>query len=234
LRLADVLALHEGIIEAFIVEEHSGDHVVVDRASRSDSMPSKTLWAKHEQLLLPELVLGAVTQFRRGLSPPKIVGVSYGDMGVLFCHLSDNQTLVLATQPEALSKVMKLAEEYVQKFAETKERIDSNLIKSAIEAEDIVRGYLLNRRMHGGKSISIDEVSYRESDGRWIVGASFTGVLPLTTKHYSVQIDARSGAIMSLAATSASKFRILGLVSLSVGLASLVLLVFLLLAFFAK
>ena len=233
MRLADVLALHEGIIEAFIVEEHSGDHVVVDHASRSNSMSLRTLWAKHEQLLLPELILGAATQFRRGLSPPKVVGISYGDMGVLFCHIPDNQTLVVATRPDTLSQVMELAEEYVQDLPESKERMESNLVRSAIEAEDVARGYL-SKRTRGGSDILIDGVDYREADCRWTVRASTANTFPFTARHYSIQIEARNGWVMSSTVTSASKLRALGLVSLVVGLSALALILSIILGVYSK
>ena len=227
------MALHEGIIEAFIVEEHSGDHVVVDHASRNNSMTLRTLWAKHEQLLLPELVLGAATQFRRGLSPPKVVGISYGDVGILICHLPENQTLVIATRPETLSQVMDLTEEYVQDLPANKERVESNLVRSAIEAEDIARGYL-NTRTHAGSEILIDEIEYCESDCRWIVRASTASTWKFRGRHYSTQIDAHNGWIMSSTTTSASNLRVLGLVSLLVGLSTFALVLSLILVFYSK
>jgi hypothetical protein len=191
----DILAIHEGVIEAFIVEERSGEHAVIDHATKDNSVHPITLNAKHDQLVLPELILGVAAQFRRGLFPPKVVGVSYGDIGVLFCHLTDKQVLVVTAYSENLSRVMELTEEYVQRFAETGRDVSSNRIKSATEAEAVVQQYLANRRESAGAYISVDDVAYAEFGNRWVVNGSFG------TKRYSVEVEARTGSIMKFTST---------------------------------
>ena len=191
----DILAIHEGVIEAFIVEERSGEHAVIDHATKNNSTHTITLNAKRDQLVLPELILGVAAQFRRGLFPPRIVGVSYGDIGVLFCHLNDRQVLVVTAYSENLPTVMQLTEEYVQKFAETERDAGSNRIKSATEAEAIALQYLGSRRESQGANISVDDVSYSEVGNRWVVNGSFG------TRRFFVEVEARTGAIMRFTST---------------------------------
>jgi hypothetical protein len=191
----DILAIHEGVIEAFIVEERSGEHAVIDHATKNNSTRTITLNAKHDQLVLPELILGVAAQFRRGLFPPRVVGVSYGDIGVLFCHLNDRQVLVVTAYSENLPTVMQLTEEYVQRFAETERDASSNRIKSATEAEAIALQYLGNRRESEGANISVDDVSYSELGNRWVVNGSFG------PKRYFVEVEARTGSIMRFTST---------------------------------
>lgn len=230
----DVLALDDGIIEAIIVEERSGEHVVVDHATKDNSMHPITLSGKQDQLVLPELILGVATQFRRGLSPPRVVAVSYGDVGVLFCHLTDTQAMVVAAYTESLGKIMQLTEQYIQRFAER--GVGSDLIKSATEAEDIVLRYLAKRHLSGKGSIAVDNVAHRKLDNRWVVNGSWRAAYRLGTKRYSVEIDASTGSITKFTSTPTGQpaSRILGLVSLSAGLAALALLVYLVLAFYVK
>ncbi len=230
----DVLALDDGIIEAIIVEERSGEHVVVDHATKDNSMHPITLGGKQDQLVLPELILGVATQFRRGLSPPRVVAVSYGDVGVLFCHLTDTQAMVVAAYTESLGKVMHLTEQYIQRFAETERGVGSDLIKSATETEDIVLRYLAKR--HPSGSIAVDNVAHRKLDNRWVVNGSWRAAYRLGTKRYSVEVDAGTGSIAKFTSTPTAQpaLRILGLVSLSAGLAALALLVYLVLAFYVK
>ena len=192
----DVLALHEGIIEAFIVEERSGEHVVIEHATKDNSTHTISLTAKHDQLVLPELILGVAAQFRRGLFPPKVVGVSYGDIGVLFCHLTEQQVLVVTAYSESLSKVMALTEEYVQRLAGREGSVSPNLIKSALEAEVVVQRYLASRRESEGAKVVVDDIAYSELGNRWIVNGS------VGTKRYSVEVEARTGSIMRFTSTS--------------------------------
>jgi hypothetical protein len=229
----DVLALHEGIIEAIIVEERSGEHAVVDHATRNNSTHSLTFGAKHDQLVLPELILGVATQFRRGLVPPKIVAVSYGDIGVLFCHLTENRALVIAAYSESLSKVMELTEEYLQRLAE-RERAGVDLINSATEAEQTVRHYLAKRGVNG--KVSVDNVEHRKLDNRWVVNGSWPGAYWRGTKRYSVEVDAATGSILKFGSASGSRsaLRVLGFVSLSAGLVALALLAYLLYVLYVK
>ena len=67
----DVLALHEDILEAIVLEEHSGEHSVVFHVQR-ESGHSLPVLGKEDQLLIPELILSVATQFRSGSFSPKL------------------------------------------------------------------------------------------------------------------------------------------------------------------
>jgi hypothetical protein len=229
----DVLALHEDIIEAIILEEHSGEHSIVDHVQR-ESTHSIILLGKKDQLLLPEIILSVATQFRPGFFPPKMVAVPYGDVGVLFCQLTDTRVMVVTAHSASLPKVMELTSDYLQKFAEKESGV--TLIKSANEAEQVVRRYLENRHVSDAAKISVDDVVYRKVDNRWIVSGSWRGTYWFRSKHYLVEVDAGTGLIMRFNSTVAprSVFRILGFVCLSAGLVTVALLVYLVYAFYAK
>ncbi|HUK29426.1 MAG TPA: hypothetical protein VLV31_13460 [Candidatus Acidoferrales bacterium] len=230
----DVLALHESILEVIIVEERSGEHVVVDHTTRNNSRPPLSFGSKQDQLVLPELILGVATQFRRGFLPPKIVAASYGDLGVLFCHLTEKQALVIATQREELSKVMELMEEYLQSFTES-ERTGSDLVHSAIEAEEVARHYLATRASGRGR-FSVENVSRNNPDDHWMVTGSLRAGEWRGARKCSGEIDARTGSIMKFATNPSPHLglRVLALISLGVGFVGLGLLAYLLYGVYVK
>ena len=225
----DVLALQESILEVIIVEERSGEHVVVGHATRNNSRPTLSFGSKQDQLILPEIILGVATQFRRGFLPPKMVAASYGDLNVVFCHLTEKQALVIAAHPEGLSKVMEVMEEYLQKYTES-ERTGSDLIRSAIEAEEVARHYLTTRAVSGKGKFSTETVSRNNPDGHWRVTGSWRTDEWRGTRKCSVEIDAQTGSITKFATSpeAHSALRNLALVSLGAGLVALGLLAYLL------
>ena len=200
----DVLALHEDIIEALILEEHSGEHSIIDRATR-DSAHSTVIAGKEDQLMLPALILGVAAQFRMGRFPPKMVAVPYGDVGVLFCQLTGKRVMVVTAYTDSFTKVMELTDGYIQKFGEKESRV--NLIKSAAEAEQAVRRYLESRREYGAANVSVDDITYREVDNRWVVSGAWLDSWS-RGRHYLVELDARTGLVMRFNSTFPAETRL--------------------------
>ena len=228
----DVLALHEDILEAIVLEEHSGEHSIVSHAER-ESAHSLAVLGKEDQRLIPELILSVATQFRSGSFSPKMVAVPYSDVGVLFCRLTDTQVMVVTAHSNSLPKVMEVTSDYLEKFAEKESGVN---IKSAPEAEQVVRRYLENRDGSGAAKISVDDIVYRRVDNRWLVNGSWRGGHWFRGKHYLIELDAGTGMIMRFSSTAESRslFRMLGLVCLSAGLVALAFLLYLVYTFYAK
>ena len=199
-----VLALHEGIIEALILEEHSGEHSIVDRATRDSAHPT-VIGGKEDQLMLPALILGVATQFRMGRFPPKMVAIPYGDVGVLFCQLTGKRVMVVTAYSDSLTKVMELTDGYTHKFDEKESH--ANLIKSVAEAEQAVRRYLEGRREYGAANTSVDDVAYREVDNRWVVSGAGLDFWS-RGRRYLVELDAQTGLVMRFNSTFPAENRL--------------------------
>jgi hypothetical protein len=105
--LADqILALHTGIHEAFIIEEKAGDHEIVDEASRAGItlLADRINEVSGERLIAPIILLGTATQFAGQES--KIIGIEYENAGLVLASLSDNKLLLLSTKLESLNDAM--------------------------------------------------------------------------------------------------------------------------------
>jgi hypothetical protein len=196
-----VLALHDGIREAFVLEEKSGQYVVVDEATRDGgSLLSESLneVRKHAPLV-PAVILGGAAQFAGDPDSLKLVGILYRNGGVIFTHLDEKKLLALSTSPENLSSVMESVNQNLPGLLEREVGEKAGGVKSAAEAEDIARSYLVGRLR---VSICVDEVSYRGADHRWMVQGSYRPSRWVYSKRFQVELGADNGSVMRFASTS--------------------------------
>lgn len=196
-----ILALHDGIREAFVLEERPGQYVVVDEATRDGaSLLSESMHAvrKHAQLI-PTVILGGAAQFTGEPDSLKLVGILYQKGGVIFTHLTEKKLLALSTTAESLYSVMKAVNDALPGLLEQEFGVRAGGVKSAAEAEDIARSYLVGR-LRG--SIFVDEISHRGADHRWMVHGSYRPSRWVYSKRFQVELEADNGSVIRFVSTS--------------------------------
>ena len=227
--LADqVLALHNGIQEVFILEDRGGDNVVVCEATRSgmtvlaDSMDRA---AKHG-VFGPIVVFGAAGQFS-GMQT-KLVGVAYEKAGLVFAPFDDNKSLALSTSPETLYEVMKSTSEALLRLKELARETHrkTGAIVSAGQAEESARFFLVGK-LRASARIRVDEVTYRAADQRWGVFGSCQSRLWSYPRRFQVEVDSSDGSVKRFAYSSSSRLLVVEVACLIVaGLLTLMFYVF--------
>jgi hypothetical protein len=202
-----VLAVHDGVREVFVLEERPGQYVVVDEAKR-DGGVSLLLESMHDvrrhAYLIPAAILGAAAQFTGQPNSLKLVGILYGNGGVILTRLNETKLLALSTTPESLYGVMEKLHGALPGLLERELGGKAGGVKSAAEAESIVRSYLAGKMLG---STFVDEVSYREADHRWVVHGSYRPSRWAYSKRFQVELDADNGAVMRFAATPSARRR---------------------------
>jgi hypothetical protein len=201
MRLAkDAFALHDGILEVFVLERRPGQYAVVEEATRSTALLSVTFHEvrKHVQMV-PAVILGGAGQFTGEPDSLKLVGILYQKCGVIFTHLDEKKLLVLSTSPECLYNVMEKVNDALPRLLEHVHGEGALSIKSLAEAESIAHSFLISR-IHG--SVLVDEISYRGTDHRWIIHGWYRPSRRIYSKRFQVEMDAHNGSVMRFATTS--------------------------------
>ncbi len=105
-----VLALHDGIAEAFILEERAGRLVVVEESSRDKAATLSNLIDETAEnaALGPALILGAATQFSKTQGSLRLVGILYGEAGIILTYFGENKLLAISTETSSFSSTMQL------------------------------------------------------------------------------------------------------------------------------
>jgi hypothetical protein len=202
-----VLAVHDGIREVFVLEERPGQYVVVDEAKR-DGGVSLLLESMHDvrrhAYLIPAAILGAAAQFTGEPNSLRLVGILYGKGGVILTRLNETKLLALSTTPEHLYSVMEKLHGALPALLERELGGKAGGVKSAAEAESLVRSYLAGKVLG---STFVDEVSHRGADHRWLVHGSCRPSRWAYSKRFQVELDADNGSIMRFATTPAVRGR---------------------------
>jgi len=195
MKLAEsILAVHEEILEVYILEERDGRHIITDEASKSGAT---LLAGVMEQMgrnapLSPTIILGAAGQILRD-RPTKLVGILYAGGAVILAPINEASLAMLSTTASSLSTVM-------QKLTESLPRIlrqstgDVNVVNSASEAESLVTAFLL-RRAGGSARVHVDNVSYESVGGFWKVGG-FLESHRWLKESFQSEVNARDGSIV--------------------------------------
>ena len=78
----DILSLHQGIGEAFILEERAGRFVVVEKTARDNAEKLSNIIdeSTESSSLGLWLITGAAAQFRKTQGSPRLVGILYTDL----------------------------------------------------------------------------------------------------------------------------------------------------------
>jgi hypothetical protein len=206
LKLADdVLALHDGIREVLILEERSGQRVIVEEAARNGT--SQLLSTRLEEVsgsvpLAPNIILGAAEQFGGEPGALKLVGMLYKKNGMILCSLTESRLLAVSTTPESFHSVMEVMNKSLPRLKEESSlRLKEGAVRSAAVAEDIAR-FFLEGKIHGPVFVSIDDVANRGINRRWEVQGSFRSPRSITSKRFQIEIDGENGSVMRFSSTS--------------------------------
>jgi hypothetical protein len=226
----EVLALHQDIHEVFILEERSGEQMIVGDASRkgvtllADSIKS----SRNTGMLAPMIILGSAGQFVGQQS--RVVGIEYEKGGVVFVPFGEDMVLALSTKVDSLSDVMRTITAALPRLKERAYEIpmEAGAVTSAAHAESEARRFLAGRFPDGSAPILVNEVSYRSLDQRWEVHGSYKPRIWGQSKRFQVEVDAADGFVKKFTYSSSSFLLIVEIV----GVVAAALLA--LLAFFGK
>ena len=201
LKLAEsILALHQDILEVYIIEERDGQNVVTDEASKSGA---SLLAEGMNQMgtnapLSPSIILGAAGQILQGSKPTKLVGILYAGGGVVMSPIDETTLFVASTTPSSLFDVMSRLADSLPRI--TQGRGTVNAVNSASEAEDRAITFFAKPPQQSYSSIHIDEVAYQNTEQIW----SIRGWLQtrIRRRRFQISVAARDGAIMKFSSTS--------------------------------
>jgi hypothetical protein len=228
LRFAEeILALHEGIREVFILEERGGRFLVTDEAVRGDTkvLSDKIDFAEPNAPLAPAIILGAATQFGGEPTPPRVVGMLYHKAGIIFSQLGENRLLALSTLPASLYDAMETLSGALPSLVgeHTLGAKAEIAVKSAADAENIARYYVASRT-GGSTHVMIDGVSYEPGTGRWETNGSYRAIGGIRSKHFQLDVDAEDGSVMKFTSSDSSHLPVTLIVELVSLLAAIALL----------
>jgi len=134
----DILALHHGIDEAFILEERAGRFAVVEKAARgyAEGLSNIINNTTESSSLGLWLITGAAAQFRKTQGPLGLVGILYGDLGLILMNISEDRVLAVSTEPSSLGDAMILMDDQLPGLMKKSEIPAKNLraVKSVVGA----------------------------------------------------------------------------------------------------
>lgn len=146
----DILAIHHGIDEAFILETRAGRFVVVEKAARgyAEELSNIINETTESTSLGLWLITGAAAQFRKPQGPLGLVGILYGDLGLILTDISEDKLLAVSTETSSLGDAMILIDDQLPGLMKKSENAAKNLsaVKSVVEAERIARAKLAGMR----------------------------------------------------------------------------------------
>lgn len=202
----DILALHQGIDEAFILEERAGRFAVVEKAARDNAEKLSNIidQTTESTSLGLWLITGAAAQFRKTQGPLRLVGILYGDLGLILTNISEDKLLAVSTETSSLGDAMILVSDQLPGLMKKSEAAAKNLIavKSVVEAGRIARDYISS--VSKSSRVSINEISYHSGSSRWKVRGRYLPFLVARSTHFELEMDDAEGAILSFRATSSS------------------------------
>jgi len=192
-----LLTIHDGISEVFILEEKTGEIVVIDEAVRKGPILFADQVGKGRQFasLTPLMILGSAGQMNEGREPI-LAGILYDRAGAIFAPLSGKRIFAISTSPDsfydAMQSIAKALPEILQE-----QRLapsESVAVKSAPEAEDVARHFLANRLPYA--VVLVHEISCRRTDQLWDIKGSYRLPDWKFLKTFRVEIGTQTGEIM--------------------------------------
>jgi hypothetical protein len=228
LRLADsILALHEQILEVYVMEERDGQNVITDEASRSGAsfLADGMSQMGRNAPLSPSIILGAASQILQGSRPTRLVGVLYQGGGVILSPIDENSLVLVSTTPSSLFEVMQKITDFLPRI--TRRGIGGmvNAVNSASEAEEKAIAFLTRGSRHLA-SIRIHEVAYVNTDRVWNVNGSIQS--RIRRKKFHLEVEGQDGSIVKFSSPDSMQFRKLLLIEFTSIVAAAILLVWIL------
>jgi hypothetical protein len=192
-----VLALHDGICEAFLLEERAGLFVVAEEATRDKAaiLTNSINEMTRNGTLAPAVILGAATQFSKTPSSLRLVGILYGDVGIMFAYVNENKLLAISTEPSSFSNAMQLVNDALPGLIKEIGRKTLGAVKSVVDAGEIARAYVA--KTSSSSRVFINEITYRAANHRWEVHGLYRSSRVTPSKEFQLEVDGDDGAIMS-------------------------------------
>lgn len=194
-----VLALHEGIREVYVLEERAGQFIVVEEAFRGHAatLPDEINEPTRNGALAPALILGAATQFSKTPGSLRTVGMLYTDVGIMLAYVDEDKLLTISTEPSSFSNAMQLVNDALPgliKELETERKVPG-AVKSVAEAGEIARTYV--SQAGNASSVVISEITYRAANHLWEVHGTYRSSRVTPSKEFELEVDGDEGSIMS-------------------------------------
>jgi hypothetical protein len=108
-----VLELHKGIDEVFILEESGGQFNVTEKSTRHENSKSPDGLGETQRkfTLAPAVILGAAARFEEEPEALKLVGILYQREGIMLSYLDESKLLQICTDPSSLYEAMRSVNE---------------------------------------------------------------------------------------------------------------------------
>jgi hypothetical protein len=202
MKLAEyLLTLHDGISEVFILEERTGDHIVIDEAVRKGVtlFADKVDRTRRFTSLTPLIIIGSAGQMGGEAGGPKLTGILYDKAGAIIAPLNGKKVLAISTSTESFYEVMHAVDKALPDILQEEKLAggdtwESAAVKSAPEAEDVARNFLAGKLPYA--IVLIHEISCRRTNQLWDVKGSYRLPDWKYLKQFRLEIDAQSGNIM--------------------------------------
>jgi hypothetical protein len=198
-----ILALHEDIMEVYILQEKDGQHIVVDEAARGGISLLAECMNQTYAPLSSAILIGAAGQIARGKSV-KLLGIQYGEEAIILSPLSEAKLVALSTSSQRLSDVMRDISEPLSKLA--RQQTQPTIDRSAESVEDMVVRFLTSKA-HGASHVQVDGVNLRGADQIWVVrGSTRSGWL---RRKFNVEFNGHEGTIVKFTSAPMSLYYVL-------------------------
>jgi hypothetical protein len=195
----DVLALHDAIQHVLVVENRAGDMHVVDQAGRSPSPFSENMnGPAKDSTVAPAMILGAASQFgtvwRYGQL--RLVGMLYAELGALCAPIDDNSYLMVTTPSEETLTVMNSLQDNLPNLLQTRTPAREKLaIISATDVDAAIRSFFANTKLCDPNQVRMERADLNAERTSWQVAGSYRPPHAIRFKRYSIELDARTGAV---------------------------------------
>lgn len=206
-RLADsILALHEQILEVYILEERDGQNVVTDEASKSGAslLADGMNQMGRNGPLTPSIILGAASQILQGSRPTKLVGILYQGGGVIVSPIDNKSVLIASTTQSSLFEVMQEITEFLPRIISLGLGASVNsLVNSASQAEEKAIAFLTSGLHHHQRtSVRVDDVEYVKAEHLWNVDGALQALM--RSKKFHLEVDGLDGSIVRFSSPSST------------------------------
>jgi hypothetical protein len=198
--LADeVLALHDAIQYVLLVENRAGEMHIVGQAGRNNSSPVEAMTeAEKDSIVAPAMILGAASQIGKvwRYGELRLVGMLYTQLASLCAPVDDDTYLMLTTTTENLPAVMNTVQQALPSLMRKRATPTQTLaISSAVEVDQAVRSFFANTRLCEPNLVRMDHAILNPNDQRWQVAGSYRPSHAIRSKHYQIELDAKTGAV---------------------------------------
>ncbi len=145
--------------------------------------------------LAPAVILGVATNFGSESDPLRMVGMLYGEGGVMFTSLDDKRILAFSASLTESYSVMRAVNDGLpslkRQYAQDVGKVVA--VTNASDAEALARSFLLNDLRESAR-IRVEGISFDGS--RWSVSGVYPGTSWIPSRRFSVDVAAANGAIL--------------------------------------